>query len=483
MLFEWKKLMKSKLRMTLMGLLIILPILMIASGVNIFLKNMEFVQIELIETPESGTPYVITKSVDYVIEDGVRYEGLDAVRRADQIQHEYAGSVERLYEVYQNKLAQLSLNEEHIDEQKMITYYGKDWKQYYEQCKRGELSVNAYEELIQGYRDDPIAADSKKQMMRLEDFHLFYTDEIAIERSSLAFLYQPRLEIDPQESYLITEEKVQAMKQYEEQIGSVMGEQMETPKLFYYRSNDSRFDKDTIEYLNTQFLKHPFLQDGTMAYQMMISCMELLAHFLPWMLLLFGAIFIPLFQQEVRCQTDQLLRSVVIGNAKQAISKIGLCSMVMLGYSIIVLFLIWLIPQLLIGYHSLEGFSVWIWSMQEEMIMASVLYLFCMFLYAGLLCLLSAYTAKRLSAYLWYMLCVGIGCMEAFITFPFMTQSFLSYLPGSCFKANAYPFHTFHIFGRWIDQGVVNVIVYGGIAIICMLLAFFHYRKRDIQNA
>lgn len=492
MYFEWRKLIKSKLRIGILVLLLAMPMGILFAGYQDLYDSIRFPVIESVTIMNDGFSSVNQVKLDYVVEDGITYRGLDAIRRQDEIAHEYAGNLadgasENMRDTLEDKLAQLS-SSAMIDEEKMTAYYDENWKSYYEKCKKGELTLGEYLDYDHEHTATLRSFEQDEEILPLTSFQTFYTDAYTLESASLKMLYEYPLyeEEYHQEDDLITKEKLAYLEEYERLKTLHPTERVEMegewPRIFYH-SSEENYSDDKIAYLNTEFMKHPMKLEGMKAYSLMTSCMEALAKAMPWILLLFGVFFASLFNQEYKHKTDQLLRGMWIGNGAQAKAKIKLCFLIMMGYSVIVLFLIWVVPHILIGYHSLDGFSRWIWSYQEEMIMISFLFLFAMLLYCGILCLLSACVKSMFSAFLLFVVCIGIGCMEQFATFPFMTSSFLSCLPCSSFTADFYPLMVYPFLGMFVQKGYVLLIMYAGIGLLCTWIAYQYYRKKDVQNA
>lgn len=492
MYFEWRKLIKSKLRIGVLVLLLLMPIGILIAGYQNFYESIRFPVIESITIMKDGFSRLHQEKLNYVVEDGITYHNLDAIRRQDAIAHQYAGNIDdgaskNMTAALEDKLAQLA-SSAIIDDEKMTAYYDENWKSYYEKCKRGELSRGEYLDYDHEHSATMRTVEQDEEILPLEGFHTFYTDAYTLESASLEMLYEHPVydEEYHQEDDLITKEKLAYFKKYEELKAMHPTERVEMegewPRIFH-RTSEEDYSEDKIEYLNTEFMKHPMKLEGMKAYTLMTSCMESLAKGMPWILLLFGVLFASLFNQEYKYKTDQLLRGMRIGNEVQARAKIKLCFSMMMGYSVVVLLLIWVVPQILIGYHSLDGLSRWIWSYQEEMRMISLLFLFAMFLYCGILCMLSACVKSMFTAFLLFLFFIGIGCMEQLGTFPFMTQSFLSWLPIASFTAEFYPLQVYPFLGMFVQKGYVLLIVYAGIAILSTWIAYQYYRKKDVQNA
>lgn len=492
MRYEWQKLRKSKLRLFVVFLLVCMPFVILKRGYDTFMETIHFPVIESIRIEEGGFSSVVEQKLDYILYDGITYRGLDAVKKIDQIQHErvcaYTDETchQAIFAQYDEAFAQLR-TEDMIDEEKMVAYYDEHWKEYYEKCKRGELTYEEYA----NYNAEHTASmlgERAKDIMPLEIFHIYYKDDYTIAKESLLSIYNYNakyMEPYQKEDYLITRDKIAIIEAYYRTQSNNPMERtsIEWPKMFIKISSNEEVSDAQIAYLNEKFLSIPEIHDGTMAIAFMKSLMDAFAHYLPWICLLFAVLFASLFNQEYRYKTDQIMRSVIVGNKMQARRKLALCIGSMMSFTTFTLLCIWLLPHVLIGYHSLESYASGIYSYREQMIMCTLLCMVSMLLYSCILCFLSSYMKSLFSAFLLFLVCIWIGNIGNFINYAWLTREVLSFFPGTCFLSYHYPEKVFTVFGCIIEQGYLMIAGYGFAAVICGMFAYRHYQRKDVENA
>lgn len=492
MRYEWQKLRKSKLRLLVVILLACMPFVILKRGYDTFMEDIRFPVIESIRVEEGGFSSVIEKKLDYILYDGITYTGLDAVRKIDQVQHEsvcaYTDETchKAIFDQMNEAYAQLH-TKDMIDEEKMTAYYDEHWKEYYEKCKRGELTYEEYFSYNAKHMAS-ILGDRAKDILPFEGFRIYYKDDYTIAKESLQSVYNYNYKYSEpyqKEDYLITRDKIAVIEEHERTKTNDPMEKstVEWPKMFTYFSSNEEVSDAQIAYLNEKFLRIPEIHDGTMAIALMKSFMDAFAHYLPWITLLFGIVFAPVFNQEYRYQTDQIMRSVMVGNKKQAHRKLALCIGSMMGFTLFTLTCIWLLPHVLIGYHSLESYASGIYSYREQMIMCTLLCIVSMLLYSCILCFLSSYMKSLFSAFLLFLVCIWIGNIGNFINYAWLTREVLSFFPGTCFLSYHYPEKVFTVFGCIIEQGYLMIVLYALLALLCGMLACRHYQRKDVENA
>lgn len=484
--FEWLKISKNKLHIIVLICLLIIPVLTVKKGYDLTIEAFHF------PTVESAFATSLTGEISYALDDGVVYEGFEAVVHLDQINHAIAGyESDEWYAEKRQILEEKSVNaqtEKTLDEALMQKRYGDNWKQLYEKSINNTLTHREYISAI-GERYAGGAKVDLDSIMSKDLFRVYYNEAYVIEQESIGSFYGGMVNEDwnlfEKENFLFTKDKLADLGEYERQrqLNPIVRPSVAYPKIFMKIPVDS--SEEEFSYLNSQFLKKSLYKDGSGAYTFLLKNAEALKAYLPWILLLLGILLTGIFNMEYHHKTDQSLRAMKQGNATQARAKMKLGFMLFAGFSIYTLLLILLVPQFMIGYHSLAIGGNYLWNASYEMILICGFFITSMLFYYAVTMLVSAYAKSKFIAFIIYAMVVVITCYSGDIATSLLRVDWTwinSILPGCFFTA---PYYTdlFSCFGIIFEGCYLLVIIFLIIAIVMLFLAHQHYRRREIVNA
>ena len=419
--YEWKKLVHHKLSYVLLAFLLILPFLQTALG---------YVTLQF-----QGNPYNFKDQYSEVLKmENSSYEGLDALRYIDQNLHSFQGTINQSWEDHvtesRERFDAMVDKQKEIDEGMMIQMYGEDWKQLYEKSLQGTLLVGeVHDAQKKAGTFSTDMEDSQEKRREKTELYLAYSELSESMKNSSTLLY-PNLFVDSYlkpENYLITQEKLDWMKAYEENERAYMRgqlpeeEKMEFQEEMAFSYGDVGNNQSVQSYMNQRFLQRSSKFDSTVAVQWFVNTMNLQTFFAPLSFLILGLLLLPVFTQETSTRSDQIMRAVNISSQKQCIAKGALILMVVLVVMLFHLLCYLAIPQLLIGFHDLNTIfqatdfisttmTLPLYSCKEILLTCSFGYLCSGVLMAGCMTAISAFSKKSYHAILCYLLLLLILC-------------------------------------------------------------------------
>lgn len=415
-------------------------------------------------------------------EDGSVYQGLDALLYLDAFQHSFAGKIDEEWPQKRETIIEEKAKENNIflqiDEQAMQESLGENWREYYEACEKQTLTYKEYSEIDPSIKND--ADYDPDALLSIDRFALQYTEESATAYYNFRTLYSfpiPFYLMD-RERYLLTPEKVDAsVRQYDSQH-YVNAHEQDT-----MIAVTKPYDSAQMEAINEQLMSLPMVFDASWGYTYFMDGVNALSYTYIIILVLMAVLISGIFSQEYSCKTDQLLRSVQLGNAKQAVAKLLVGLTICLLALLFLVLCVWGIPYVMIGYHSLaQAIDEWPITMAENMrIFIQLLVVSCL-AYGSIFLWVSSRAKGRFSCLVACLLCIAATYFGGFLLQGIGWENAPGYLIGSNIMM-PFLYEPAILFGFAIMK---CDLIAGGWALLSLAFLYFtyrHYKNREIQNA